>query len=116
MIQVYGTGFGALNPLPADGQLTQVLATTISAVTATIGGVPAEVLYAGAAPGLIAGVVQINVRVPDGPSANLAAPILLRMGSFTTGRSGSEIRPRKGNRCRDPLLASRGTDGLLAAV
>ena len=84
VIQVYGTGFGALNPLPADGQLAQVLATTISAVTATINGVPAEVLYAGAAPGLIAGVVQINVRVPDGLGANSVAPISLRMGSFTT--------------------------------
>ena len=84
VIQVYGTGFGALNPLPADGQLTQVLAATTSAVTAVINGVPAEVLYAGAAPGLIAGVIQINVRVPDGLSANPATPISLRMGSFTT--------------------------------
>lgn len=84
VIQVYGTGFGVLNPLPADGQLAKVLSTTTSAVTATINGIPAEVLYAGASPGLIAGVVQINVRVPDGLNANPVAPISLRMGSFTT--------------------------------
>ena len=84
VILVYGTGFGALNPLPTDGQLAQVQATTTSPVTAAIDGVPAAVLYAGAAPGLIAGIVQINVRVPEGLSANPAAPIVLRMGSFTT--------------------------------
>jgi len=37
-----------------------------------IGGVPAEVLYAGAAPGQIAGVAQINVKIPMqiAPGAN----------------------------------------------
>ena len=46
---------------------------------------PGEVLYAGSAPGLIAGVLQINVRVPD----NLmltgdAAPLALIIGSQWT--------------------------------
>ncbi|MGH9674943.1 MAG: hypothetical protein ACRD44_17360, partial [Bryobacteraceae bacterium] len=31
-----------------------------------IGGIQAEVLYAGAAPGLVAGVLQVNVKVPEG--------------------------------------------------
>ena len=84
VLMVFGTGFGVLNPLPADGQIEQILATIPSPVTATIGGIPAPVIYVGAAPGLIAGVVQINVRVPDGLSANSAAPISLSMGSFTT--------------------------------
>jgi uncharacterized protein (TIGR03437 family) len=35
-----------------------------SLVTVRIGGLPAEILYAGPAPGLV-GVVQINARVPD---------------------------------------------------
>jgi uncharacterized protein (TIGR03437 family) len=84
VIMVYATGFGALTPQPADGQITQVLATTTSAVTATIDGEPADVLYAGVAPGLIAGVEQINVRVPAGVKPNPAAPISLSVGSFTT--------------------------------
>lgn len=83
-IMVYATGFGVLIPLPTDGQIEQVLATMALPVTATIGGVPADVIYAGAAPGLIAGIDQINVRVPSGVTANPAAPILLTMGSFTT--------------------------------
>jgi uncharacterized protein (TIGR03437 family) len=81
---LFGTGFGALNPLPADGQIEQILASTPSPVTATIAGVSAAVIYAGAAPGLIGGVMQINVRVPEGLNANLATPISLSMGSFAT--------------------------------
>jgi trimeric autotransporter adhesin len=83
-LMIYGTGFGVLNPTPVDGQTEKVLAQTPLPVTATIDGVPAQVLYAGAAPGLLAGVVQINVQVPGGVKPNLAAPISLRIGSFTT--------------------------------
>ena len=83
-IMIYGTGFGALNPLPADGQIALTLATTKTPVTATIDGAPAQVLYAGAAPKLINGVVQVNVLVPPGAHANPAAPITLSMGSFST--------------------------------
>jgi len=46
--------------------------------------VPAEVTYAGAAPGLIAGVAQINVRVPKGLAPTPSAPILLSVGGVTT--------------------------------
>lgn len=84
VIMVYGTGFGALDPVPADGQIAALLAMTASSVTATVAGVPAQVLYAGVAPGLIAGANQINVRIPDGLPANLAAPISLSVGSATT--------------------------------
>ena len=83
-IMIYATGFGALTPMPVDGQIAHILAATTAPVTATIDGVPAKVLYAGAAPDLINGAVQINVAVPDGVSPNPAAPITLSMGSFTT--------------------------------
>lgn len=84
VLMVYATGFGALTPTPADGQLTHTLATTTSPVTATIDGVAADVLYAGVAPGLLAGVEQINVRVPAGVKTNPAAALSLHIGSFTT--------------------------------
>ena len=83
-IMIYGTGFGTLTPLPADGQIEPLAAVTTSTVTATIGGIPAEVLYAGAAPTLIAGVAQINVRVPAGVNPGGAVPISLQIGTFTT--------------------------------
>jgi len=84
VIMIYGTGFGLLNPLPADGQIQQTMALTATTVTATIDGNAATVIYAGAAPGLIAGAEQINVRIPAGAKTNPAAPLVLTMGSFTT--------------------------------
>ncbi len=48
------------------GQLTQdALPVCQLPVTATINGEPAQVLYAGAAPGLVQGANQINVLVPS---------------------------------------------------
>lgn len=81
-IMIYATGFGALNPLPLDGQIGQVLATTVTPVMAAIDGIPAQVLYAGAAPNLIDGTVQVNVQIPAGAHTNPAAPLSLFMGSF----------------------------------
>jgi uncharacterized protein (TIGR03437 family) len=83
VIMIYGTGFGLLNPVPADGQTMQATAATAAPVTAMINGVAADVLYAGAAPGLLAGVEQINVLVPEG-TANPAASLVLTIGSSTT--------------------------------
>jgi uncharacterized protein (TIGR03437 family) len=38
-------------------------------VSVTVGGVSAQVLYAGAAPSLVAGVMQVNVRIPAGTAS-----------------------------------------------
>jgi uncharacterized protein (TIGR03437 family) len=84
IVSLYGTGFGLLSQSTADGQVATGAVPTALPVSATIGGVPAEVSYAGAAPGLIAGVVQINVRIPEGLPPNPAAPISLSAGPYTT--------------------------------
>jgi trimeric autotransporter adhesin len=73
-IAVYGTGGGLTNPAGVDGTLNSGISLMplnnwvpgSSVVTATIGGKPATVLFAGAAPALITGVWQINVQVPTG--------------------------------------------------
>jgi uncharacterized protein (TIGR03437 family) len=42
------------------------------------------VLYAGGAPGLVAGVLQVNARIPpEAPSGN-AVPVLLTVGGFSS--------------------------------
>ena len=84
IVILYGTGFGLLDPQLADGKIADRAAVTRLGVTASIGGISAEVTYAGAAPGLIAGVVQVNLRVPDGVAPNLAAPISLTIGQAVT--------------------------------
>lgn len=69
---LFGTGFGALNPADASG-----LQTLASTVFVTVGGQPAVVTFAGAAPGL-PGVTQINVQIPAGvtPGAAVAVQVL----------------------------------------
>ncbi len=73
IVSFYGTGMGAFY-LP-DGALT--IATpypvALAPVTVTIGGKPAPVQYAGAAPFLVNGVFQVNVQIPpDVPPGNPA--------------------------------------------
>jgi uncharacterized protein (TIGR03437 family) len=84
VLMVYGTGFGLLQSPLSDGQTASGAVPLTVPVSATIGGAPAEVLYAGAAPTLIAGLTQINVRVPDGLPSNPFTPIILAIGSGTT--------------------------------
>jgi uncharacterized protein (TIGR03437 family) len=84
IVVIYATGEGSTNPLgttglriPPDGS---VLKRPLLPVTVTIGGRTAEVLYAGSAPGLISGALQINARVPlDAPSGG-AVPVVLTIG------------------------------------
>jgi uncharacterized protein (TIGR03437 family) len=64
--------------------LTQPLAN----VTATIGGQPATVLYAGGSPGSIEGLLQINVRIPAGTTAG-NAPVTLTAGSGAAPATGT---------------------------
>jgi len=53
-------------------------------VSVTIGGQPAEVLYAGSAPGLVAGLLQVNARVTDGIPSGDAVPVVLSIGSASS--------------------------------
>jgi uncharacterized protein (TIGR03437 family) len=48
-------------------------------VTVTIAGINAPVQYAGAAPGLVAGVMQINVQIPDGVPSG-PQPVIVQVG------------------------------------
>lgn len=84
VISLYGTGFGLLSSSTADGRVVTGPIPTALPVSATIGGVRAEVLYAGAAPGLIAGAVQINVRIPEVLAPDSSAPVSLSAGPYTT--------------------------------
>ncbi|HYP07157.1 MAG TPA: hypothetical protein VER03_13075 [Bryobacteraceae bacterium] len=77
IVSVYTTGLGPIGDLPPDGTITVLLsgrnllhnvtADFVTPATCVAGvcepGVPAEVLYAGPAPGLITGAQQVNLRV-----------------------------------------------------
>lgn len=78
-LQVYTTGFGLLAAPGADG-----LAHLTLTVTASIGGAPATVLYAGEAPGWTHGLQQINVLIPANASKGPSVPLVLTVGGVTT--------------------------------
>lgn len=73
-VSIYGTGGGATDPATADGQVignspprlkTRVL-VSFPETQDTDSYVPTtEASYAGAVPGLVAGVLQVNIRVPE---------------------------------------------------
>jgi uncharacterized protein (TIGR03437 family) len=85
VITLYATGAGALNPVPMDGSLTTgTPALTALPMTAQIDGQDAPVQYAGAAPGIVSGVVQVNIAVPAGVRTGPADSIVLTIGGQTS--------------------------------
>ncbi len=71
LIQLFGTGFGALNAALALGDFVSVTdpPLIVNPIAVIIGGQEAEVEFAGAAPGMLGGVYRLDVRIPaDLPS------------------------------------------------
>jgi uncharacterized protein (TIGR03437 family) len=66
IIVLYVTGGGRFKTDVTDGDLASPTQANLlqAPVSATLGGLPAEVLYAGTAPGQGTGLVQVNLRVP----------------------------------------------------
>jgi uncharacterized protein (TIGR03437 family) len=87
VIALYCTGGGVTTPASTDGEViggALRYLTQQSVVTVTVGGVNAAVQYAGAVPGSVAGLTQINVEVPAGLSPALALPVIVKIGDFTS--------------------------------
>ncbi len=91
ILVMFLTGMGQTTPPLRTGELAPVapLANT-AAVTVTIGGQNAEVLYSLATPGL-AGVYQTAVRVPAGVSAG-SVPVVARMGAGVSNTVTMAVR------------------------
>jgi uncharacterized protein (TIGR03437 family) len=65
IVTLFGTGEGVTNPAASDGNVTNSpLPTLASALSATVDGIAATVVYQGEAPGLVSGVFQMNIRIP----------------------------------------------------
>jgi len=81
-VMMFGTGFGAL--ISTVTRESGTLSATALPVLASIAGIAADVMYAGEAPGLPAGVTQVNVRIPNGVPAGEGLPVVIKAGSFQT--------------------------------
>jgi endo-1,4-beta-xylanase len=82
-IQIFGTGGGSVADA-IDGALAPGAASLVTQpITATIGGVNAQVDYAGPAPGLVNGAIQVNLTVPSGLTPG-PQPVVITVGTAQT--------------------------------
>jgi uncharacterized protein (TIGR03437 family) len=85
VIAIYGTGAGQTDPSGVDGQVAGgTLSHPLQAVSVQIGGVNANVEYAGAAPGLISGALQVNAVVPEGAPSGPSVPVVFVVGTASS--------------------------------
>jgi uncharacterized protein (TIGR03437 family) len=83
VVLILATGAGAISGGAVTGALAPGAGQQAETVTATIAGIPAPILYAGPAPGLVNGVLQVNLTIPpNAPSGT--QPLLLRVGGVET--------------------------------
>jgi uncharacterized protein (TIGR03437 family) len=83
-VMIFVTGEGQTNPPGQNGLLatgaTVQLPRPRDRVTVQIGGRDATVNYAGAAPGMVAGLLQINAQVPAATPVGDAVPVVVTIG------------------------------------
>ena len=93
IIQVFATGQGQTSPAGVDGLIEPSalpLPAPLLSAAATIGGVAATIQYVGAAPGLVAGALQMNIVVPPGlPSG--AAALFISFGGIDSSQAGITV-------------------------
>lgn len=82
---VYLTGEGQTVPAGVSGKVTTLNASgpltpiPVLPVSVPVGGMPADFLFAGEAPGFVSGVLQLNVVIPsNAPQGEL--PIVVSVG------------------------------------
>jgi uncharacterized protein (TIGR03437 family) len=78
---LYADGLGAVAPGIQSGAAPDGLSGTMNPVTVTVGGVDAEVYFAGLAPGFI-GLYQVNFRVPPGAPLGAAVPLTVTVAGI----------------------------------
>ncbi len=82
VVQLFATGLGMANRKVEDGEVIEDAETELAEpVEVQIGDMDGEVLFAGMAPGMVAGVVQINVRIPANAPSGSAVSVKVKAGN-----------------------------------
>jgi uncharacterized protein (TIGR03437 family) len=82
VVVLYATGSGQTSPQGVDGQIARIpLPIPVLPVSVEIGGIAAKVLYAGAAPGFVEGLLQVNCLVPKQIVSGDSVPVVLKIGT-----------------------------------
>jgi uncharacterized protein (TIGR03437 family) len=85
VITLWATGEGLTDPPGVDGRLAVgVVPKPLAAVSVSIGGQPATVQYAGAAPGEMPGLFQINAQIPMNVQPGNQVPVQITVGTSTS--------------------------------
>jgi uncharacterized protein (TIGR03437 family) len=89
IVAFYLTGEGPTTPTGVDGKpATAPYPIPVVSPVATIAGQPSLVTYAGGAPGLVAGLEQVNIQIPTSLAQNItgpvAVPVLIYVGFAPT--------------------------------
>ena len=86
VVTLWATGAGQLSPAGVDGAVVAAgdQQRPVLTVTAQIGGQVADVVYAGGSPGLVEGVIQVNLRIPAASPTGDAVPLALIVGNSTS--------------------------------
>src|ERR1700691_2598260 len=80
-IQIFGTGGGAIVGGATDGALAAGAGNLATQpATETIGGLAVTVDYAGPAPGLVNGAIQVNLTIPQGLTPG-PQPVVITVGT-----------------------------------
>ena len=81
-VSIYATGEGQTDPPGVDGTINgNSPPIPHLKVTVQIDGLAADVSYAGGAPGLVEGVMQVNAKVPAGVRRGVAVPVVITVGT-----------------------------------
>lgn len=97
IIALFATGDGIESPAQPDGAVTAAPYPAPTAKVqvflgaAQVAQEAAEILHAGAAPGLVAGVLQVNARIPADLKESGQVPILLVVGSAAGGSDAGGV-------------------------
>jgi uncharacterized protein (TIGR03437 family) len=91
VVQVFMTGEGKTTPTAITGGVNNVsnasqLPVPLLPVSASIAGQPAQVLFAAEAPGMVSGIMQVNILVPaNAPSGAQSIVVNVGTASSQTG-------------------------------
>lgn len=81
VVFIYATGGGQTEPGGVDGKVVGPdLPRLLASVSVQIGGIDAELYYAGPAPGIVSGVLQVNAKVPENLIGAGAVPVEVTVG------------------------------------
>jgi uncharacterized protein (TIGR03437 family) len=84
-VTIYFTGGGLTNPPGVTGSITGLVQKRLTeSISVTVGGQNASVPFAGAAPALVDGVGQLNIKLGDNTPAGPAQPLIITVAGVSS--------------------------------